>query len=284
MVIAAKTGLQMLLLMIAASTALVAQTSGPDASQNQASVTDARQVMLPSVLATQRSLQARDHYTYIQRDEDRRLDSLGKVKSESIDVTQMMVINGARFEQLLEHNGEPPSAKEQKRIDDDLDKLKHETPDEHAARIRKNQEDRALLQDVLEAFDFRLVGEETVGGRPAYVLDATPHPGYHAHGKYAKMFSRVEGKLWVDKQDFGWIKVDVHAIESFSIGLILARVERGSQITIEQTCVSEAVWVPKRVQIRATARILFLKSLDIQRTLTYTDYRTASDGPYSASR
>src|SRR6478736_8250599 len=116
MVIAAKTGLQMLLLMIAASTALVAQTSGPDASQNQASVTDARQVMLPSVLATQRSWQARDHYTYIQRDEDRRLDSLGKVKSESIDVTQMMVINGARFEQLLEHNGEPPSAKEQKRI------------------------------------------------------------------------------------------------------------------------------------------------------------------------
>jgi len=91
------------------------------------------------------------------------------------------------------------------------------------------------------------------------------------------MFSRVEGKLWVDKQDFGWIKVDVHAIESFSMGLILARVERGSQITIEQACVSEAVWVPKRVEIRATARILFLKSLDIQRTLTYTDYRTASD-------
>jgi len=277
MVIAAKSGVQMLLLMIAASTVLVAQTSGPDASQNQASVTDARQVMLPSVLATQRSLQARGHYTYVQRDEDRRLDSLGQVKSESVDVTRIVVVNGTRFEQLLEHNGQPPSAMERKRSDDDLDKLKHETPDEHAARIRKDQEDRALLQDVLEAFDFRLVGEETVGGRPAYVLHATPHPGYHAHGKYAKMFSRVEGKLWVDKQDFGWIKVDVHAIESFSMGLILARVERGSQITIEQACVSEAVWVPKRVEIRATARILFLKSLDIQRTLTYTDYRTASD-------
>ena len=87
MVIADKSGGQMLLLMIAASTALMAQTSGPDASQNQASVTDARQVMLPSVLAAQRSLQARDHYTYVQRDEDRRLDSLGQVKSESVDVT-----------------------------------------------------------------------------------------------------------------------------------------------------------------------------------------------------
>src|SRR4029077_10528576 len=233
MVIAAKSRVQMLLLMIAASTVLVAQTSGPDASQNQASVTDARQVMIPSVLATQRSWQARDHYTYVERNEDRRLNSLGQVKSESVDVSRMMVINGARFEQLLEHNGLPPSAKEQKRSDEDLDKLKHETPDEQAARIRKDQEDRALLQDVLEAFDFRLVGEETVGGRPAYVLHATPHPGYHAHGKYAKIFSREEAKLWVDKQDFGWIKVDVHATESFSIGLILARVERGSHITME---------------------------------------------------
>jgi len=284
MVIAAKSGVQMLLLMVAASTVLVAQTSGPDASQNQASVADARQVMIPSVLATQRSWQARDHYTYVERNEDRRLNSLGQVKSESVDVSRMMVINGARFEQLLEHNGLPPSAKEQKRSDEDLDKLKHETPDEQAARIRKDQENRAFLAEVLEAFDFRLVGEETVGGRPAYVLHATPHPGYHAHGKYAKIFSRVEAKLWVDKQDFGWIKVDGHVTESFSMELILARVERGSHITMEQTCVGEAVWVPKRIEIRATARILFLKSLDIQRTLTYTDYRPASDGPYSASR
>jgi hypothetical protein len=284
MVIAAKSGVQMLLLMMAASTALLAQSSGPDAPQNQASVADARKVVLPSVLATERSWQARDHFTYMERDEDRRLNSLGQVKSESVDVTRMMVVNGARFEQLLEHNGQLPSAKEQKRSDDDLDKLKHETPEERTARLRKDEENRAFLRDVIEAFDFRLVGEEIVGGRPAYVLHATPHPGYHAHGKYAKMFSRVEGKLWVDKQDFGWIKVDGQVTQSFSMGLILARVERGSHIIMEQTCVGEAVWVPKRIEIRATARILFLKSLDIQRTLTYTDYRPASDGPYSASK
>jgi hypothetical protein len=284
MVIAAKSGVQMLLLMMAASTALLAQSSGPDAPQNQASGADARKVVLPSLLATERSWQARDHYTYMERDEDRRLNSLGQVKSETVDVTKMMVVNGARFEQLLEHNGQPPSAKEQKRSDDDLDRLKHETPDEQAARSRKDEENRGFLRDVIEAFDFRLVGEEIVGGRPAYVLHATPHPGYRAHGKYAKMFSRVEGKLWVDKQDFGWIKVDGQVTQSFSMGLILARVERGSHIIMEQTCVGEAIWVPKRIEIRATARILLLRSLDIQRILTYTDYRPASDGPYSASK
>jgi hypothetical protein len=103
MVIAAKSGVQMLLLMMAASTALLAQSSGPVAPENQASAADARKVVLPSVLATERSWQARDHYTYMEHDEDRRLNS--QVKSETVDVTRMMVVNGARFEQLLEHNG-----------------------------------------------------------------------------------------------------------------------------------------------------------------------------------
>jgi hypothetical protein len=116
------------------------------------------------------------------------------------------------------------------------------------------------------------------------VLQATPHPGYHAHGKYGKMFSRVEGKLWVDKQDFGWIKVDGQVTQSFSMGLFVARVERGSHIIMEQTSVGDGVWVPKRIEIRATARILFLKSLGIDRILTYSDYRPAADGPYSVSR
>jgi hypothetical protein len=279
MEILTKSCIQMLLVMAAASTALFAKP------QEYASVADARQIVSPSVVATERSWQARDHYTYMERDEDRRLNSQGQMKSENVDVSRMIVVNGARFEQLIERNGQLPSAKEQKKSDDDLDKLKHETADEQTARLRKNQDNRAFLRDVVEAFDFRLIDEEMVDGRPAYVLQATPHPGYHhAHGKYATMLSRVEGKLWVDKQDFGWIKVDGEVTQSFSMGLFVARVERGSHIILEQACVGDAVWVPKRLEIRATARILFLKSLDIERILTYSDYRLAADGPYSVSK
>jgi len=284
MEILTKSSIGMLLIIVAASTAVFAQSSGPDTPQNDARIADARQIVSPSVEATERSWQARDHYTYVERDENRRLNSQGQVKSENVDVIRMIVVNGARFEQLMERNGQLPSAKEQKKSDDDMDKLKHETPDEQTARLRKDQENRAFLRDILEAFDFRLIDEEVVAGRPAYVLQATPHPGYHAHGKYGKMFSRVEGKLWVDKQDFGWMKVDGQVTQSFSIGLVLARVERGSHIILEQTCVGDAVWVPKRIEIRAAARILFLKSLEINRILTYSDYRLASDGPYSVSK
>jgi hypothetical protein len=286
MEIRAKSPVEVFLVMLAASAALFAQSAGssPDKLQNLASALDARQIVGLSVTATERSWQARDHYTYMERDEDRRLDSLGQVKSENVDVTRMTLVNGARFEQLMEHNGQHPTPKEQKKSDEDLDKLKHETPAEQTARLGKDQENRSFLRDILEAFDFELVGEEIVGGRLSYVLHATPHPGYHAHGKFGKMFSKVEGKLWVDKQDFGWTRVDGEVTQPFSMGIFVARVLRGSHIILEQTCVGDAVWVPKRLEMRASAKILFLKSLDIARILTYSDYRPATDGSYSVSR
>jgi hypothetical protein len=284
MEILTKSRMAMPLVMVVASAALFAQSSGPEKPQSDASVLGARQIVGLSVAAAERSWQARNHYIYIERDEDRRLDSLGKVKSENVDVTRMILVNGARFEQLMEHNGNLPSVKEQRKSDEDLEKLKHETPEERAARLRKDQENRSFLEEVLQAFDFQLVGEETVGGKPAYVLEATPHPGYHTHGKYGKMLSKVAGKLWVDKQDFGWIKVDGEVTQSFSMGLFVARVQRGSHMILEQTCVGDAIWVPKRLEVRASARIFFVKSLAIERILSYWDYRLAVDGPYSVSR
>jgi hypothetical protein len=155
---------------------------------------------------------------------------------------------------------------------------------ERTLRLRKEEENRSFLDQALHAFDFHLVGEEAVDGRPAYVLHATPHSGYHAQGKYGKMFSKVEGRLWVDKEDFGWIKVDGQVTQAFSMGLFVARVQRGSHIILEQTCVGRDVWVPNRIEVRASARILFLKSLDIDRILAYSDYDRVMDGPYSLSR
>jgi hypothetical protein len=64
----------------------------------------------------------------------------------------------------------------------------------------------------------------------------------------------------------------------------VARVQRGSHILLEETCVGNGVWVPRHLEMHASARILFLKSLDIDRILTYSDYRPAADGTYSVSR
>jgi hypothetical protein len=83
MEILTKSRMGLLLVMVAASTVVFAQSREPDKPQNPARVLDARQIIGQSVAATERSWDALDHFTYMQRDEDRRLDSLGHVKSEN---------------------------------------------------------------------------------------------------------------------------------------------------------------------------------------------------------
>ena len=155
-----------------------------------------------------------------------------------------------------------------------LDKLKRETRQERTARLREHQESRSFIREVPEAFDFHLIGEEVVDRRPAYVLRATPRTGYRAtwHVRQRSM-SKVEGKLWVDTQDYGWVKVDGEVAQPFSMGLFLARVLRGSHITMEQTRFNDGIWMPTRIEIRASAKILFVKSYDINRILAYSDYQ-----------
>ena len=253
--------------------------TSPVKSQDRSSAPDARQIMEASIAATQRDWKARLHYTYMERDEDRRRDLAGHVKSEDVEVSKTIFVNGVPFEQLVESNGEPPSAEQERKQKGVLDKLKRETPEQRAERLRKQEEENtSIVQEVPKAFDFQVVGEEAVNGRPAYVLQATPHPGYHAQGKYGNMFSKVAGKLWVDKQDLGWIKVDGQVIQPFSMGLFLVRLLRGSHITMEQTRVDDGIWMPERVEVRAAARIFFVKSLVIDRVLTYSEYRLPQAG------
>ena len=255
-----------LIALLAVSPAVFAQTA-------QSDIPDVRQIVALSIAATQRHWRERVLYSYVERDENRRLDAAGHVKSEEVDVSRAILINGVQFERLVERNGRPLSAEDERKQQEQLDKLKRLTPEQRAERRRSDEEENtSLAGEVPKAFDFQLAGEEVVNGRPAWVLQATPHPGYRAPGTYGKMFSKVAGKLWVDKRDFGWIKVDGYVIQPFSMGLFFARVLRGSHITMEQTRVGEGLWMPQHIEVRAAAKILFIKSLVIDRVLTYSEY------------
>jgi hypothetical protein len=266
-------------IIVAFAAALFAQSSGrsPDTAQNAPGVPDVRHIVELSIAATERNWQARNCYTYIEVDEDQRLDSRGKVKSEDVDVSKIILVNGVPFEQMVKHNGKPPSAGEQRVQQAALGKLRRETPDARAVRLREQQENESFIREVPLGFDFRLIGEEVVNGRPAYVLQATPHPGYRPHGKYGKMFLGVEGRLWIDKEDLGWVKVDGQVIQPISLGLFLARVQPGSHIMMQQMRVGDGMWLPKRVEVRVKAKVFFVMSYDLDRVLTWSDYLPAPE-------
>ena len=170
-----------------AACAVLFDDAAPLKAQNTSSVPDVHMIVESSIAATQRHWQARLQYTYIERDEDQHRDPDGRVMSEHVNVSRTILVNGVPFEQFVERDGRrPPSAKQERKQKEDLDKLKRETPDERAERLRKQEEETAsIVREVPMAFDFQLVGEEAVNGRPAYVIQATPHPGSMAKANTA---------------------------------------------------------------------------------------------------
>jgi len=164
----------------------------------------------------------------------------------------------------VERNGQPPPVAKQT---ENLERLERETPAQRAERLRKEEEElRHSSGEILKAFDFELIGEEIVNGRPAYVLQATPHPGYQAQGKYGKMFSKLGQAMGRQAKTLDGSRRragDPNPSRSDYSWRACCAVRT---LRWEQTRVDGGIWMPEHVEIRSAAKIFFIKSLVIDRS------------------
>jgi hypothetical protein len=220
-------------------------------------------------------------YTYIERVERHVLDGQGGVKKTETRTSEVLQIYGEDVERLTAKDDKPLSPDEAKKEDDKIqkiiDKRKNESEEERRKRLEKEEkereEDRKFVLEVSDAIDFRLVGSEVLDGHDTWVLDGDPRPGFEAKNRNAKMLSKFKGRVWIDKAEAEWVKIDVTAIDTISVGWVLARVHKGTRLIIEMTRVNDEVWLPKRLQLHFNARVALFKSYDDDVEQTYSDYK-----------
>jgi hypothetical protein len=220
-------------------------------------------------------------YTYVERQVEEKLDGNRRVKSAEIRTHEIMMLYGEQVERLIAKDDKSLSAKdaakEEERIQKIIDKRKNESEDGRRKRLAKQEKEREqgrqFVREVADAYDFRFFGTEMLANRETYVIDADPRPGYEPHMKEAKFLPKFRFRVWVDKAESQWVKLDIHCIETVSIGLFLARLHRGSNLEIEQTRVNDEVWLPKHVALMLDARIALLKGFNLTEDLTYRDYK-----------
>lgn len=220
-------------------------------------------------------------YTYTERDEEHRLDGKGNVKSTEVKTYEVMELYGEQVQRLIEKDdralGARDAAKEEEQIQKIIDKRKNESEQTRKKRERKEEKDREegrqFVHEVADAYNFHLVGTESVGGRDAWVIDAEPRPGYEPHMKEAKFLPKFHGRVWVDKDEAQWAKMDIECIDTVSLGWFLARVHKGSRIVVEQTRVNDEVWLPRHVAVKVDVRVALLKEFNVNEEQTYRDYK-----------
>jgi len=220
-------------------------------------------------------------YTYIERDEDHKLDGKGQVKSSEAKTYEVMEIYGEQVQRLIEKDDKAldakSAAKEEERIQKIIEKRKNESEDARRKREEKEDKDREdsrkFVLEVADAYNFKLVGTELVGGREAWVIDGEPRPGYEPHMKEAKFLPKFHGRVWIDKSDLQLSKLDVECLDTVSWGLFLARFHKGSRFLLEQTRVNDEAWLPRQLTIKIDVRLALLKNFNVDVEQTFRDYK-----------
>jgi hypothetical protein len=223
-------------------------------------------------------------YTYLQRDDVRMLDGAGKIKHRDLKTFDVTLLEGSRYERLIKRNDQPLSAAEeheqQEALKRSIDERSKETAWQHSQRMaewdRKQHERLDEFKEVPDAFDFKLAGEDTIDGVPVWIIDGKPHPGYKPKSKTTGYFLKMQGRMWVTKSDYHAVHIDVVTMEPISIGAFLIRFAKGGHIQVEFTRVNGDVWMPKRVALTGSARVLVVKGYHMDAEFTFSDYKKFS--------
>jgi hypothetical protein len=242
---------------------------------------DAREIVRKSVELDQANWLRMSDYTWLARSHERHFDARGKIASEREEAWETIILDGQPYRRIVERDGRPlPAAeerKEQQRLDTAAAKLESETPEQkkrHSAEYQKSrQREFEFLREIPDAFECRLEGDAKVDGRDVWVISGVPNPRYHPKTADAKARLKISGKMWVDKSDYQWVRVEAESKETISFGLFLAWLNPGAKMVFEQTRINNEMWLPKRLFLSGNGRVGLVKRVAEDQEITWNDYK-----------
>jgi hypothetical protein len=254
-----------------------------------------------------------EKYTYTQTVTERELDQKGQMKVKGSETFELTFHKGARIRRLVAKNGKPLSPKEEADAQKDVEKRIREIEKREAEKERKEREaaqkatknsnantngdpdgaqpegvqpegaqederkDRPSIADVLRASKLVNPRRERFRSRDVIVFDFEPLPGYKPQKNYEKLFGKMAGAIWIDPIDKQVARVEARLVEAYKIGGgVLASLKVGANFTLEQERVNQEIWLPTRAEINLGVRVLLVKGININHTITYGDYKRFS--------
>ncbi len=254
-----------------------AQNTHPDPHPD---ITNIVQQSLQRELMNARML---DNYVYEAKEATTTYDVAGHPTKSESKVTEYLWVDGSRYKRLVEENGKPltgaPALREQRKMDDELAKRRHESANDRQKRqaddARRRQESRQTRDEVVKAFNFRLLGEENVGGVKCWKVTADPKPGYVGQTRISRMFPKMRGTIWVHQQGYQWLRVEMETLDAITFGGFLAKLDKGARFNLEQMRVNEELWALRQLNTRVTARALLMRFNQGQQ-IDFRNYRKFS--------
>lgn len=248
---------------------------------------DAREIMRRAIELERQNRDNWVNYSYTERQFQRELDGSGKVRKETLRTFDVFIIDGSPYRRLIARNDQPLSAEEQKFEADKLaytpEARRKENKEQREKRIadwrRRQERQREPIQELAEAFELKIAGEETLNGRAAWVIDGTPRAGYKPKSTATSFLPKMKARFWIAKAGSQWMKLDAETMDTVSYGTLLLRIAPGAHITLEQAPAADGAWLPRTIALNGSARILLFKGVRMVMDYRYSNYRKGVGTP-----
>ena len=246
--------------------------------------TDPKEIVRRATEVDHHNFERAQKYTCVQRQVVKVLDKQGNVKSTEIKTYDVNYYFGEFYPKLIQMDDKPLSEKEQKKEDEKLekflDKRRNESEEERQKRLAKEkkerEESRAFVRDVVNAYDFRMAGDDKVSGADTWVIEAIPRADFKPTQPHADILKKIKGRIWIEKKNYNWVKVEAEATDTISFGLFLFRIHPGSRFVLETAHINNEFWALQRLYINGSARIALLKNEIAEQEDVFSNYKKFS--------
>ena len=233
---------------------------------------DVQSIIQRSVEANEKDWAAAPNYDNYETDQE---------DGDPPQTFEIRMILGSPYKRLVAVNGQELSPEQQQaekhKLEQAIAQRRAETPAQRARRIAKWEKDRKrdhlMMDQLTEAFNFKLLSRQRLGPYQVYVLKATPRKDYKPPNMQAQVLTGMEGKLWIDTQTFQWVKVQAKVIRPVSISGFLATVLPGTRFELEKAPVGDGIWEPAHFSMKSQAKVFFLFNHRSQENDEYFGYR-----------
>ena len=212
--------------------------------------------------------------------EEERFDSKGGVTSRTVKEYDVFNCGGDEIRHLVKDESKPLTAEQQHKEDERFDKefsefqkKQAELANDPKKQEKEDERQQAQISDFLRAESFTNPRRERFRGQDVIVFDFGPNPDYKPRKLVESIVQKLVGVVWIDEEARDVARLEARFSETAKIGGgLLASLDKGTNLVIEQTKINGEVWLPSYAEVHATARVVFVKvhQNEIDR---YSDYK-----------
>jgi hypothetical protein len=83
----------------------------------------------------------------------------------------------------------------------------------------------------------------------------------------------MAGVIWIDAQDKQVTRLEAVLADNFKVGGgFMANMKKGAAFISESEPVNNEIWLPSRVELNASIKVLLIKGININQVARYSDY------------